>query len=158
MNRITSFLALSAIVVAGAFSATAAQASANNVIVDFTVHNADSAESMIRSGSLPSTFSGLITPPSAIGPGGDDPSSGYAQFIAPAPAVGHSVQGSLTYVDANLMNVGCTFTITVSRSAPNSYGLAFSVSNNGTHCSVPAGGSNSDGLFTTSSYTLSWST
>ena len=51
MNRITSFLALSAIVVAGAFAGTAAQASAN-VNVNFKIHNGDGASnSMIRAGA-----------------------------------------------------------------------------------------------------------
>ena len=62
MNRITSFLALSAIVVAGAFAGTAAQASAANVNVDFKVHDADASASMIRSGAPSSGISGLISP------------------------------------------------------------------------------------------------
>ncbi len=56
MNRITSFLALSAIVIAGAFAGTAAQASASNVVLDFTVHNGDASASMIRSSSLPASI------------------------------------------------------------------------------------------------------
>ena len=82
MNRITSLLALSALVVAGAFAGTAAQASASNVNVDFNVVNGDGSASMIRIGQS-SEISGLITPAAAILPGNTDPASGSALFSAP---------------------------------------------------------------------------
>jgi hypothetical protein len=160
MNRITSFLALSAIVVAGAFAGTAAQASATNVTVDFKVHNGDASASTIRSGSPSSYMSGLTNPAASILPGGDDPSSGSAVFSAPAPNVGGFVQGNVTYVNASdgLSNA-CTFTITVSRPASSTYNLHFSVLPSGTSCIVPATDSqNNAGQFTGTVYTLTWKT
>ncbi|HEY0382851.1 MAG TPA: hypothetical protein VGC72_11705 [Candidatus Elarobacter sp.] len=159
MNRITSFLALSAIVVAGAFAGTSAQASAANVNVGFKFHNADASASMIRSGAPSAGISGLINPAAAILPGNDDPASGSALFSLPIPNVGSAVQGTVSYVNANdgVSNL-CTFTMTVTRTAFASYTLAFSVSPPGNHCSVPAGGSNSTGQFTNSTYALTWQT
>ena len=160
MNRITSFLALSAIVVAGAFAGTAAQASAANVNVQFKVHNADPSASMIRSGAPSSYMSGLISPAASIAPGGADPASGFALFSAPAPSLNNSVQGSVSYANASdgISNL-CTFTITVTRNGPASYGLSFSVANNASHCTVPSGSvTNSTGQFTTTTYELDWST
>ena len=159
MNRITSFLALSAIVVAGAFAGTAAQASAN-VNVQFKIHNADASASMIRSGAPSTGISGLINPPASISPGNDDPASGFAQFSLPNPNVNGVVHGSVSYANASdgLSNL-CTFTITVTRSASTLYSLSFSAVNNASHCSVPSGSvTNSDGQFTSTTYQLSWST
>ena len=158
MNRITSFLALSAIVVAGAFAGTAAQASAN-VNVNFKVHNADASASMIRSGAPSSGISGLINPAAAILPGGDDPASGFALFSLPAPNTGSSVQGTVSYANASdgISNL-CTFTITVTRNAAASYALTFSAANNSSHCTVPSGTVNSStGQFTSTTYELDWS-
>jgi hypothetical protein len=160
MNRITSFLALSAIVVAGAFAGTAAQASAANVNVQFKVHNADTSASMIRSGAPSAGISSLISPAVSISPGNDDPASGFALFSLPAPAPGSSVSGSVSYASANdgVSNL-CTFTITVTRNAFASYTLSFSVFNNASHCSVPSGSvTNSTGQFTNTTYVLDWST
>ena len=156
MNRITSFLALSAIVVAGAFAGTAAQASAN-VNVQMKVHNADASASMIRSGAPSSGITGLINPAAAILPGNDDPASGFALFSLPTPNLGNSVSGSVTYVDANTGGSSCTFTITVTRTGAAAYTLSFSLIG-GTHCSVPANASNSTGQFTAVTYVLDWST
>jgi hypothetical protein len=159
MNRVTSFLALSAIVVAGAFAGTAAQASAANVTVDFNVHNGDASASMIRVGTTSPAISGLINPAAAILPAGDDPASGFAVFSAPAPSIGGSSQGSVSYANAKdgVSNL-CTFTITVSRPALNSYTLHFSLSPSGTPCSAPANVNNSTGQFTSTVYALNWST
>ena len=161
MKRITSFLALSAIVVAGAFAGTAAQASAANVNVNFKVHNADGlSQSMIRSGAPSSGISGLINPAAAILPGGDDPATGFALFSLPVPNVNSSVQGTVSYANASdgISNL-CTFTITVQRNGLSSYLLAFSVVNNSSHCSVPSGIVNSStGQFTSTTYELDWST
>jgi hypothetical protein len=158
MNRITSFLALSAIVVAGAFAGTAAQASATNVTVDFKVHNGDATQSMIRVGSTSSSISGLINPAASILAGGDDPASGFAVFSAPVPNSGGSVSGNVSYANASdgVSNL-CTFTITVSRFGPASYGLHFSAGT-GTACIVPSDTSNSNGQFTSTVYALTWST
>jgi hypothetical protein len=158
MNRVTSFLALSAIVVAGAFAGTAAQASAN-VNVQFKVHNADTSASMIRSGTTSAYISGLINPPASIAPGGNDPASGFALFSAPTPNVNGSVQGSVSYANASdgISNF-CTFTITVTRTAFSSYSLSFSVANNASHCAVPGGVVNTTGQFTSTTYELDWST
>jgi len=160
MNRITSFLALSAIVVAGAFAGTAAQASASNVNVNFKVHNGDgSSQSMIRSGAPSSGISGLINPAASILPGGDDPSSGFAVFSLPAPNQGGSVQGSVSYANAidGVSNL-CTFTITVTHPSPNLFGLHFSAGPSGTPCSVPGDATNANGQFTTTTYVLTWTT
>ena len=159
MNRITSFLALSAIVVAGAFAGTAAQASAANVTVNFKVHNADASASMIRSGAPSSGISGLIDPAAAILSGGDDPATGFALFSLPAPNVNNSVHGTVSYANASdgISNL-CTFTITVTRGGLSSYTLSFSVSNNTSHCTVPGGTViNSTGQFTNTTYELDWS-
>ena len=158
MNRVTSFLALSAIVVAGAFAGTAAQASAN-VNVNFKVHNADASASMIRSGAPSSGISGLINPAAAILPGGDDPATGFALFSLPPPSVGNAVSGSVSYANASdgVSNI-CTFTITVTRTALSSYSLTFGVGNNNSHCTVPSGTVNSStGQFTSTTYELDWS-
>jgi len=159
MNRITSFLALSAIVVAGAFAGTAAQASAANVNVDFKVHNGDASASMIRSGSPSPYMSGLISPAASIPPGGDDPASGFAVLSAPVPNIHGSIQGSVAYANANdgVSNL-CTFTITITRTAAASFLLHFSVAPSGTPCSVPGDATNSDGQFTSLTYQLTWST
>ncbi len=157
MNRITSFLALSAIVVAGAFAGTAAQASAN-VNVNFKVHNADLSASMIRSGAPSSGISGLISPAAAVLPGNDDPASGFASFSLPTPASGNAVSGSVSYANASggISNL-CTFTITVTRNALASYTLSFSVANNTSHCTVPGSVTNANGQFTSATYELDWS-
>jgi hypothetical protein len=159
MNRITSFLALSAIVVAGAFAGTAAQASASNVNVNFKVHNGDgSSQSMIRSGAPSSGISGLINPAASILPGGDDPSSGNALFSLQVPQVGKFVQGNVSYANASDGLSGfCTFTITVTRTAASAYTLHFSVAPS-SPCSVPGDAYNTDGQFTGSTYQLTWST
>jgi hypothetical protein len=158
MNRFTSFLALSAIVVAGAFAGTAAQASAANVNVQFNVHDADASASMIRVGAPSAGITGLISPAASISPGSDDPASGFALFSVPIPNVNQSVQGSVSYANANDgFSDLCTFTITVTRTAPAAYTLSFSVAQTTAHCSVPAGASNSNGQFTTATYRLDWS-
>ena len=157
MNRITSFLALSAIVVAGAFAGTVGQASAN-VTVDFKVHNGDASASMIRSGSVPTYMSGLISPAASIPPGGDDPATGFAVFSAPTPSVGSYVQASISYANAlDGFSNKCTFTITVTRTGNAVYSLHFSPGS-GTPCSVPGDANNSNGQFTSQVYTLTWST
>jgi hypothetical protein len=160
MNRVTSFLALSAIVVAGAFAGTAAQASAG-VSVDFKGHNADNSASMIRTSPLGTEISGLINPPAAIGPGGDDPSSGFAVFSAPTPAIGGNVHASVSYANAiDGVSNACTFTITVTRTALAAYTLHLSVGPSGTPCSVPSGPdpTNANGQFTSQAYVLTWKT
>lgn len=159
MKRITSFLALSAIVVAGAFAGTAAQASATNINVDFKVHNGDGlSQSMIRSGAPSAGISGLINPAASILPGGDDPASGFAVFSLPQPNVNDFVRGNVSYANAidGVSNL-CAFTITVTRTAPSAYTLHFSASPN-SPCSVPGNASNTDGQFTGSTYQLTWST
>ena len=158
MNRVTSFLALSAIVVAGAFAGTAAQASATNVNVDFKVHNADASASMIRMGTTSSTISGLINPAASILPGGDDPASGFALFSAAAPNVGAFVQGTLSYANANdRISNECTFTITITHPSVNLYNLHFAVSPS-SPCDVPADVTSGAGQFTASTYVLNWRT
>ncbi|HWT06882.1 MAG TPA: hypothetical protein VN224_14055 [Xanthomonadales bacterium] len=161
MNRFTSFLALSAIVVAGAFAGTAAQASAN-VNVQFKIHNGDgSSTSMIRTAAPSSGISGLIDPAAAILAGNDDPASGFALFSLPAPAVNASVQGSVSYAKASdgVSNF-CTFTMTITRNALSAYALHFSVGPSAGNCSAPSGGdvTNSNGQFTTTTYAFVWST
>jgi hypothetical protein len=158
MNRITSFLALSAIVVAGAFAGTAAQASATNVNVNFKIHNADASTSMLRYGSIPTSISGLINPAASILPGGDDPASGFAVFSAPAPNVNGFVQASVAYSASDGMSSLCTFSITVTHTALATYVLHFGVSPSSGPCSVPGDATNSTGQFTSQTYVLNWST
>ena len=157
MNRVTSFLALSAIVVAGAFAGTATQASAN-LNVHFKVRDADTTASMIRSAAPSSGISGLINPAAAILPGSDDPATGFALFSLAPPNVNDSVQGTVSYANASdgVSNL-CTFTITVTRTALSSYQLGFSVANNNSHCAVPGGTvTSSTGQFTSTTYELDW--
>jgi hypothetical protein len=157
MNRITSFLALSAIVVAGAFAGTAAQASAANVTVQFKVHNGDGSASAIRSGPMGTGMSGLINPAAAISPGADDPASGFALVSLSNPAVNTSVTSLVSYANAidGVSNL-CTFTITITRNASASYTLSFSVSQTNASCSVPVNDTNSNGQFTSQTYPLTW--
>lgn len=159
MNRITSFLALSAIVIAGAFAGTAAQASASNVVLDFTVHNGDASASMIRSSSLPASMSGLIAPPASIGPGGNDPSSSFAVFSGSVPPIGGYVQGSVTYANAaDQLSNACTLNIRITHVSAQVFRAHFWVTESGTNCTVPGDATNSDGQFTTTTYTFGWST
>ena len=121
--------------------------------------NADTAQSAIRVGTTSPAISGLITPAASIAPGADDPSSGFASFSALAPNVGGSVQGSVSYANAvDFVSNLCTFTITVSRPAQNTYNLHFSVGPIGTPCSVPGDAQSSGGQFTGTVYALTWTT
>jgi len=160
MNRVTSFLALSAIVVAGAFAGTAAQASASNVNVQFKIHNGDGAStSMIRTAAPSSGITGLIDPAAAILAGNDDPASGFALFSLGAPGVHASVQGSVSYAKASdLVSNLCTFTITVTRNSFASYSAHFSVGPTAGNCIAPGDVTNSDGQFTSTTYAFVWST
>ena len=159
MNRITSLLALSALVVAGAFAGTAAQASASNVNADFNVVNGDGSASMIRIGQS-SNISGLITPAAAILPGGTDPASGFALFSDSTPLLtGGHVDGWVEYANAgNTSQYVCTFTMRITRLGAASFRLHFSVSGLGMNCSVPADVTNTDGQFTTTVYAVTWKT
>jgi hypothetical protein len=159
MNRITSLLALGALVVAGAFAGTAAQASASNVNVNFKVANGDASTSTIRTGQS-SGISGLITPAAAILPGNSDPASGSAFFSAPMPlSVGSYVEGWVKYANAGDMSLNqCTFNIRVTRVSTLSLRLHFSITESPTDCSVPADVTNSDGQFTSTTYVLTWKT
>jgi hypothetical protein len=157
MNRLGSFLALSAIVVAGAFAGTAAQASAN-VSAVFKIHNADASASMIRSGAADSGIAGLISPAASILAGGDDPASGSASFSLPTPLIGGEVHASVSYANAsNGVDNLCTFTIKVSRTAFASYTLHVSADQHNTNCGVPSDVTNSTGQFTATTYALNWS-
>ena len=157
MNRLGSFLALSAIVVAGAFAGTAAQASAN-VNVAFKIHNADPSASMIRSGAPDTGITGLISPAASVLAGGDDPASGSASFSLPAPTLGNDVHASVSYANAsNGLDNLCTFTIKVSHTGPVSYTVHFSADQHSTNCSVPSDVTNSTGQFTSTTYALNWS-
>jgi hypothetical protein len=156
MNRISSLLALGAIVVAGAFAGTAAQASASNVSVSFNVHNADASQSMIRTGSS-SSVSQLITPAAAILPGNYDPASGYGTFSAPAPSLGQHVDAYVQYANASdgLSNK-CTFNMRITHVSLASFTLHLWVGESGTNCSVPNDVTTSDGVFT--GITFVWKT
>jgi hypothetical protein len=157
MNRLGSFLALSAIVVAGAFAGTAAQASAN-VNVSFKIHNADASASMIRSGAPDTGITGLMSPAASILPGGDDPATGSALFSLGTPASGGEVHASVSYANAsNGVDNLCTFTIKVSRSGLASYTLHFTADQHNTNCSVPSDVTNATGQFTSTTYALNWS-
>jgi hypothetical protein len=161
MNRITSLLALSALVIAGAFAGTAAQASASNVNVDFNVVNGDASASMIRIGQS-SGISGLITPAAAILPGNTDPASGSGLFSAPIPVLtGSYVEGWVRYANASNTSLNiCTFNMRVTRLGSASFKLHGWVSENGTNCTAaPAVDvTNSDGQFTTTIYGFTWKT
>lgn len=157
MNRITKTLALAAVVLAGAFGATAAQASAANYAVDFKVQNNDTSASMIRTTSpLPTGVSGLINPPSAIAPGGSDPSSGAAVWTGLLPSLNHSVSVTFTYARASDNGAQCTFAMKITHDTNvNPYLLEFSVVPS-SPCSVPSSVRSSDGQFTAQTYVLSW--
>ncbi|HEY6235316.1 MAG TPA: hypothetical protein VIW69_09475 [Candidatus Elarobacter sp.] len=156
MNRISSFLALGAIVVAGAFAGTAAHASASNVSVSFNVQNADGSVSMIRTASS-SNISGLTNPAAAILAGNYDPATGTALFSAPAPALHQSVDGFATYANAgDGFSNKCTFNVRITQVANGSFTLHAWVSEPGTNCSTPSDVTNSSGVF--SGITLVWKT
>lgn len=157
MNRITKTLALAAVVLAGAFGATAAQASAANFNVDFKVHNGDSTYSMIRETTpLPTGISGLINPPSAIAPGGDDPGTGNAVWTGSLPNLNQSVSVNFGYGRSLDNGAQCTFTMKITRdSNPSPYLLQLSASNSA--CSVsPSSARSADGQFTSTTAVLNW--
>jgi hypothetical protein len=159
MNRLTKTLALTAVALAGAFGATAAQASAANFTVNFSIHNSDTSVSMIRVTSpLPSTVTGLIDPPSAISPGGSDPASGNAVYSDQLPALGLSKQMSLVYGKASDGTQQCTFTIKVSHdtNTQQPYLLHYTTSDSA-RCPVPGDSRSSDGQFPNPTSPPSWS-
>jgi hypothetical protein len=157
MNPLTKTLALAAVVLAGAFGATAAQASAANFTVDFKVQNNDASVSMTRvTSTLPSSVTGLINPPSAIVAGGSDPSSGNGQWSDALPVLGHSASVTLAYGRASDRGAQCTFTMTVSHDSNlMPYLLSFGVSP-GSPCTVPSSVRSSNGQFTSQIYVLGW--
>ncbi len=159
MNRLSSLLALGAIVVAGAFAGTAAQASAVPKIA-FNVHNdPGSSASMIRTSTF-GNISGLITPPAAILPGGYDPGSGSALFTgAVLLSIGDHTDASVQYAIAGNTTVNvCTFNMRVTRLGATSYKMHLWVTETGTNCTVPGDVTNSNGDFTGTTYTFVWST
>ncbi|HEX3464354.1 MAG TPA: hypothetical protein VHS78_09940 [Candidatus Elarobacter sp.] len=158
MNRLTKTLALAAVVLAGAFGATAAQASANNFNVDFKIHDADASVSMIRiTDPLPSGITGLITPASAIAAGGNDPSTGYAVWSGTLPGLNFSSSVSLVYGRASDGGSQCTFTMTVKHDS-NVLPYLLTLSESGPACSVSTSSARtSDGQFTPSTpYQFNW--
>jgi hypothetical protein len=158
MNRLSSLLALSAIVVAGAFAGTAAQASANPGIA-FNVYNGDGSASMIRTSTF-GNVSGLITPFAAVAPGGYDPATGSALFTGTALANnGDHVDASVQYANAsNTSSNVCTFNMRITRLGLSSYKAHFWITDAGTHCTVPGDATNLNGDFTGTTYTLTWKT
>ena len=157
MNQLTKTLALAAVVLAGAFGATTAQASAANFNVNFVVQNNDASVSMIRSGSLPSTVTGPINPASAIAPGGSDPASGYATYSDQLPVLGFSKQVSLAYAKASDGTQQCTFTIKVTHDG-NAQPYLLHITSDSARCSVPSSDiRTSDGQFTSQTSLLGWS-
>ncbi|MEA2721059.1 MAG: hypothetical protein QOJ39_2923 [Candidatus Eremiobacteraeota bacterium] len=160
MNRSIKAFALAAFALAAAFGATAAQASAN-FTVNFKVQNADtnSANSMIRTSTLPSTVTGLIAPAASIASMSFDPNSGTASYGDALPGPGHTTQVDITYALAiDGVSSPCTFTILVGRdnNALQPYYVHFS--NNGvSRCVVPGDARSSNGAFA-GSFTLSWKT
>jgi hypothetical protein len=158
MNRLSSLLALGAIVVAGAFAGTAAQASANPKIA-FNVYNGDASASMIRTSSS-ANVSGLITPFAAVSPGGYDPAAGFALFTGTALLInGDHTDGSVQYANAgNTSSNVCTFNMRVTRLGATSYKMHIWITETGTNCTVPADVTNSNGDFSGTTYTLVWKT
>jgi hypothetical protein len=157
MNRTLKALAIAAVALAGAFGATAAQASAANFNVNFAIKNNDSSASMIRLGTLPGSITGLPNPAGAVGPGGFDPSSGNAVWSDGLPAPGGFKQVSLVYVNAGDQSSNqCTFTFKVSR---DSNVLPYLLHITATSpCSAPADARTSDGQFTGQTYIPNWLT
>ena len=158
MNRLTKTLALAAVVLAGAFGATAAQASAANFNVNFAVRDADASASMLRlTDPLPSSVTGLIKPPAAITAGGSDPATGNALWSGVLPTLGNSASVSFTYGRASDHGAQCTFTMKISHDAnANPYLLELSVLPSSS-CSVSTSSArSSDGQFTGTTYGLIW--
>ncbi len=158
MHPLTKTLALAAVVLAGAFGATAAQASAANFTVDFKIQNNDSSVSMIRlTTPLPSGITGLINPPAPISPGASDPSSGNAQWSDALPVLGHSTSVSLTYGRASDGGAPCQFTMTITHDGNlNPYLLQFAVSPT-SPCTAPTTSvRTSNGQFTSQTYIFGW--
>jgi len=157
MNRLSSLLALGAIVVAGAFAGTAAQASATPGIAFNVYNDLNSTASMIRT-STSGNISGLITPAAAILPGGYDPASGSARFTGTAlPSIGDHVDASVQYANAGSTSSNvCTFNMRITRLGLSSYKMHFWITEAGTNCTAPADVTNSNGDFTGTTYTLTW--
>jgi hypothetical protein len=158
MNRLSSLLALGAIVVAGAFAGTAAQASATPSIA-FNVRNSDGSASTIRT-SASGNVSGLVTPPAAILPGGYDPGSGSALFAGTALlSIGDHTDAIVRYANASNTSANvCTFNMRITRLGLSSYKMHMWITEAGTNCTVPGDVTNSNGDFTGTTYTLVWST
>ena len=158
MNRTLKALALASFALAAALGATAVQASAANFTVNFAIKNNDASASMIRTGSLPSTITGLPNPPSAVGPGGSDPSSGYAVYSDVLPRNATDFKSvSLIYANASDgVSNPCTFTFKVSKDS-NVLPYLLHISADRAGCTTPADVRTSDGQFTSAVYTPAWS-
>jgi hypothetical protein len=156
MIRFVKLLALAGITFGGAFLTTAAQASAANFNVSFAIHNADSTNSMIRNTTpLPSGVTGLINPPAAILPGGNDPAAGFATYSAGLPLRGAFASATLQYVNSGNSADECTFTIKVSNvGGVNPYLLHFA--SDQARCTVPADQQNASGVFTSTTSVVNW--
>lgn len=159
MIRTTKALAVAAFALAAALGITAAQASAANFSVDFKVHNADSSVSMTRITSpLPTTVTGL-DPIGEILHGGNDPSTGNAVYSDGLPGLHGSASVSLTYAKFSDQSSPCTFTIKVKNDGMLLTPYLLEFSNNGTsRCIVPGSARSANGQFTSTVYTLNWST
>jgi hypothetical protein len=157
MNRPLKALALATFALAGALGATAVQASAANFNVNFAIKNADPSASMIRTGSLPSTITGLPNPPGAVGPGGLDPASGHAVYSDVLPLhAGDSTQVQVTYANAfDGISNPCTFTLKVAKDT-NAQPYLLHMTANGGSCTAPADVRTSNGQFTSQVYSPAW--
>jgi len=156
MNRPLKALAMAAFALAVALGATAVQASAANFNVEFAIKNADSSASMIRVGTLASTISGLIAPPSAISPAGLDPATGNAVYSDALPGLYQFKSVSVTYANANDgISNPCTFTFKVSKDA-NSLPYLLHITADRSPCTAPADSRTSDGQFTSHVYVPTW--
>ena len=111
---------------------------------------------MIRNTTpLPSGVAGLINPPAAILPGGNDPATGFATYVGGLPGLGQHPSVSLQYVNTVSISDECTFTIQVSNvGGLNPYKLHFS--SDQSRCTVPGDQQNATGLFTSTTYVLNW--
>ena len=155
MNNLIKTLAVAAFALAGTFVATTAQASAANFNVYFLVHNDDPTNSMIFSGTMPSTVAGLGT--GSIAPGNNDPAAGHATYSDALPASGFTTSVNLTFETVGGGGSGaCTFSISVKNDGNLlGYLLHFSVTP-GSACTVPADQRSTTGQFTSPTYQLTW--
>lgn len=159
MNRFTKSLAAAALTAFGALAVTAAQASAANFVVHFSVQNNDAAATMIRTSPDTSVVVGLTDPAAEIFHGATDPTTGYATYSDTLPTTTSPKSTNIVYgAGPSGSGSSCTFTITLSKDMnPQPYKVTFTTTD-AVRCPVPASARSSTGDFSAVTYAAGWRT